>query len=134
MTDEPIEPPLAERLPAELSPPAALRAATLSAVARAQRHRTWWRRGGVAVAAGALLVVATSLTPRQKRASDVPGGASILLAADRARPTLDALDTAEAELRAALVAVPEDREILERLTALRDRRAAVQRLIREAAS
>jgi hypothetical protein len=81
-----------------------------------------------------LLVTATSLTPRQKRASDVPGGASILLASERARPTLDALDAAERELREALVAAPDDREILERLTLLHDRRAAVQRLIREAAS
>jgi len=134
MTGDPIEPPLNHQLPAELPPPPALRSATLAAVATARRQRRMRRRGGLAIAAGLLLLVATSLTPRQKRASDVPSGASILLAADRARPTLDALDAAEVELRAALVAAPDDHEILERLTALRDRRAAVQRLIREAAS
>lgn len=134
MTDEPLEPPLSQRLPAEVAPPPALRATTLAAVGRARRRRRWLRGTGLAIAAGLLLVMATSLTPRQKRASDVPGGASILLASERARPTLDALDAAERELREALVAAPDDREILERLTLLRDRRAAVQRLIREAAS
>jgi hypothetical protein len=134
MTDDLAEPPLTDGLPRELAPPPALRATTLAAVARARRRRRWGRGTGLAIAAGLLLVVATSLTPREKRAGDVPGGASILLAAERARQTLDALDAAERELRDALIAAPDDRELLARLATLRDRRDAIHRLVREAAS
>jgi hypothetical protein len=87
-----------------------------------------------AFAAGLLVVVATSLTPRVKQAGDVPGGASILLAAERAQPAFASLDQAERELQAALVASPQDPELDMALAAVRDQRARLQRMIREAAS
>lgn len=134
MIDESFEPPLAEQLPAEIAPPAALRERTLAAVARGQRARRWKRFGTLAVAASLIAVLGTSLTPRQKRASDVPGGASILLAAERAQPAFEALDRAEAELRGALAATPDDGDLGEALAAVQLRREQLQQQIREAAS
>jgi hypothetical protein len=134
MIDDSFEPPLSEQLPAELPPPAALRGRTLAAVARTRRTRRWKRIGGLAVAASLVAIIGTSVTPRQKRASDVPGGASILLAAERAQPAFDALDRAEGELRSALAATPDDADLGAALAAIQDRRERLQRMIREAAS
>ncbi|MEI2719180.1 MAG: hypothetical protein V9E87_03425 [Gemmatimonadales bacterium] len=134
MIEESFEPPLAEQLPAELAPPAALRERTLAAVTRVRRTRRWKRFGTLAIAASLVAVLGTSLTPRQKRASDVPGGASILLAAKRAQPAFASLDQAERELRAALTASPGDADLGAALAAVQDRRERLQRLVREAAS
>lgn len=134
MTDAPFEPPLDRSLPPELAPPPALRAATLAAVARARRRRTWMRVGRLAVAAMLLAIVGTSMTPRRKHASDVPGGASILLAAERAKPAFEALDRAEQELRAALAATPADADLGAALSALQQQRERLHRQVREAAS
>lgn len=134
MIDESFEPPIETRLPSELPPPAALRGHTLAAVARARRTRRWKRIGGLAVAAGLIAIVGTSLTPQKKHASDVPGGASILLAAERAQPAFEALDQAERELRTALTSTPGDADLSAALAAVQDRRERLQRLVREAAS
>ncbi len=134
MIDETFEPPLTVQLPSEVPPPAALRERTLAAVAQSRRTRRWRRIGGLAVAASLLAVVATSLTPRQKRASDVPGGASILLAAGRAQSAFVDLDRAEGELRLALTATPDDADLRTALATVRARREGLQRLVREAAS
>jgi|CXWL01.1.fsa_nt_gi hypothetical protein len=134
MIDERFEPPLTEQLPVELTPPAALRGRTLAAVAQARRTRRWKRIGSLAIAATLIAVVGTSLTPQKKHASDVPGGASILLAAERAQPAFEALDRAERELRSALSATPGDTDLGAALAAIQDRRERLQRMIREAAS
>lgn len=134
MIDESFEPPLAEQLPSALVPPPALRTATLAAVDRARRVRRWKRVGSLAIAASLIAIIGTSMTPRQKHASDVPGGASILLAAERAQPAFEALDQAEAELRSALTATPGDADLDAALAAVQDRRERLQRLVREAAS
>lgn len=134
MIDDTFEPPLAEQLPPELPPPAALRGRTLAAVARSRRTRRWKRVGSLAIAASLVALIGTSMTPRKKHASDVPGGASILLAAERAQPAFEALDQAERELRAALTLAPQDTDLGAALAAVQDRRERLQRLVREAAS
>lgn len=134
MIDEIFEPPLTAQLPSEVTPPAALRGRTLAAVAQSRRTRRWQRIGSLAIAATLIAVVGTSVTPQKKHASDVPGGASILLAAERAQPAFEALDRAESELRSALAVTPGDADLGAALAAIQDRRERLQRMIREAAS
>ncbi len=119
--------------PLIVAPPAEVRPAVLSAIREARWRRGWRRAGGLAAVAAAAIMLLMA-QPNRKRASDVPGGASILLAAERARPEFAALDQAARELEAALRAQPNDPELQAFLASVHARRAALSRLIRDAAS
>lgn len=121
-------------LPPEVTPPLTLRDTVLQSVRqfRTRRRRAQWLAMTTAVAA--VLLLALAVQPRRKHASDVPGGAAILFAADRARPELTALDAAEAELLTALRASPNDLSLTHALDALRRQRSQLQRLVRDVAS
>jgi hypothetical protein len=135
MIDDSFEPPLDATLPAEIGPPPALRAETLAAVARARRQRGFRRVAVGVVAAGLLVVVGTSIMPGVKHAGESPAlPFPTVLADERARPAFASLDQAEQELSDALVASPDDPELVVALAALRDQRERLQRMIREAAS
>jgi anti-sigma factor RsiW len=119
---------------AEPSLPPGLRHSVLGAVSAAHRRRR--QRAWITFATGvaALVILGVAVQPRRKEASDVPRGAVILLAADRARPELEALDHAESELLLALRSAPSDAVLTHALEDLRRQRVELQRLVREAAS
>lgn len=115
-------------------PPIGLRATTLGAVTArraASRRRRWIVTGAVAVSAAMVLL---AIQPAGKRAQDVPGGASILYATERAKPEFEALNAAAAEVDAALRAQPDDAALRAFKGTIEERRSAIARQIREAAS
>ena len=119
--------------PLAVEPPAELRAGVLTTI-RAARRRGRWRHVTVAAAIAAAAVVVLVSRPTPKQATDAPGAASTALAAERARPEFVALDEAARELEAALRADPGDAELRAFLATVHERRAALARLIRDAAS
>jgi anti-sigma factor RsiW len=122
------------RLPREISPPPAVRALTMRAVARRRARRTWLRLavGGSAIAAIALLLLISR--PATKSASDFPGAGTELLARAHARPDFAALDAAERDVEQALRDQPGDPDLQEALRRIRHQRAAIQQLVLEARS
>lgn len=120
-------------LPLAVDPPAEVRPVVLAAIRDARRRGRWRRLAGAAAVAAAAVVVLMS-QPARKRASSVPGGASIALATERARPEFEALDQAARELEEALRARPDDPDLRAFLATVNERRAALARLVRDAAS
>lgn len=122
------------RLAQAIALPGALRAITLGAVAarRVSTRRRRWILTGAAAACAAFVMLASQ--PARKRAQDVPGGASVLYAAERAKPEFEALDAAAAEVQAALRINPDDAALRAFMGTIEERRAAITRQIREAAS
>ncbi|MBA2291086.1 MAG: hypothetical protein H0W15_01375, partial [Gemmatimonadales bacterium] len=117
-------------LPRDIAPPRELRGATLAAVRRSRLRRRRWV-GPVAVAAAAAVVL-MMIQPSPKRAA-APGNPIAAVAARRAQPELAALDRAEREIIDALASSPDDPDLHDYLTTVQTRRAAIVRLVREAA-
>ncbi|MES1259639.1 MAG: hypothetical protein ABUL71_03520 [Gemmatimonadota bacterium] len=116
-------------LPLEIAPPPALRASTLRAVAR-QRTATRWRRvAGTIAAVAAMVMIAISLQPRRKSASDFPGAGRELLAREHAEKAFAQLDDAERDLTAALQRQPADRQLEDALARVRRQRDALRQLV-----
>lgn len=124
-------PPIAAR---RIDPPGELRSITLRAVAarRAKSRRWHWIMTGAAAASAAIVMLA--IQPARKRAQDVPGGASIRYATENAKPEFDALNAAAAEVDAALRMYPDDASLRAFKGTIEERRIAIARQIREAAS
>ena len=122
------------RLAQAIALPGALRAITLGAVRarRASSRRRPWMLTGAAAACAAIVLLASQ--PARKRAQDVAGGASIRYAAERAKPELEALNVAAAEVEAALRVNPDDQALRAFMGTIEERRTAITRQIREAAS
>ena len=114
--------------------PDGLRLTTLGAVSarRASSRRRRWMLTGAAAACAAIVLLA--IQPARKRAPDVAGGASIRYAAERAKPELEALNVAAAEVEAALRVNPDDQALRAFMGTIEERRTAITRQIREAAS
>jgi anti-sigma factor RsiW len=119
--------------PLAVEPPAEVRSVVLATIRDARRRGRWRRLGGAAAVAAAAVVVLVSW-PAQKEATNIPGEMSVDMAAERARPEFAALDEAARELEAALRAAPDDRDLQAFLATVNERRAALARLIQDAAS
>jgi len=116
-------------LPLEIAPPPALRAATLQAVGRSRSHRRWRRASGMIAAVAAIVILAISLQPRRKSASDFPGAGRELLARAHAERSFTQLDAAERDITVALRAQPDDQQLAEALARVRRQREALRELI-----
>jgi len=121
-------------VPPGVAPPPALRAKALTAVRRIR----WIRRGrvwgaGIAIAAAAVLVLSTTPAP-DSGVPSAPGKTSSVLAIDRAQPEFDALDRAARELESALLEAPDDPALRGFLATVNERRAALSRQVKDAAT
>ncbi|MEO5825579.1 MAG: zf-HC2 domain-containing protein [Gemmatimonadales bacterium] len=117
-------------LPREIAPPRGLRDATLAAMQRAHPRRRRWIVPVALAAAAAVVLMVIQPAPKKAATRLNPTAA---VAARRAQPELAALDRAEQELVDALAASPDDPELHAYLTTVQARRAAIARLVREAA-
>ena len=117
-----------------IPPPPALRASVLAAVRQRRRGRIWRRRLVAASAVAAVALLAVTLQPHRKQASDLPRGASMRMASERVKPELAALASAEQELIAALADTPGDAELQRALEDLRRQRVALERIVQPVAS
>ena len=103
-----------------------------------------WVAAGAAIAAAAVLMIV--VRPREKQAqrvyADSSKAAAVVvdtassagMADERARPEFTALDNAARELRAALVATPDDAQLREFLATVNARRGELERRVKDARS
>jgi hypothetical protein len=121
-------------IPRRIAPPPSVRAATLSVVRRRRAVRRWRRGVAGATAIAAMALVAITLRPRTKSASDFPGAIKGITAMEHARPAFAALDAAESEIEDALRAAPDDSDLTDALDRIRHQRDELSRMVREAGS
>jgi hypothetical protein len=119
-------------VPREVTPPDALRAATLRAVTHNRKRVRWTRRLLTGTGVAAAVLALTLLRPAQKSASDFPGAGKVLLAMKLADREFNQLDKAEAEITRALASQPDDEFLSESLRQIRRQRDGLRNLIAKA--
>jgi hypothetical protein len=82
----------------------------------------------------AIAIVAIMLRPATKSATDFPGAIKSIVAIERARPAMAALQAAENEVEDALRETPDEQDLIDALARIRLQRDELSRMVREAGS
>jgi anti-sigma factor RsiW len=120
------------QLPREVQPAPATREAVLAAIGargKVARRNRWFVPA--AIAAGLLLAFSVMMPTTKSGQRRTFAGSPAALAAERADGEFQQLDAARAELRAALVAAPDDPMLRRTLDRLDAQRRSLENLIRE---